>query len=217
MKKRMVKTLTLFGLIGALTAGGTAAYLTDFDQETNTFTVGKVDIDVEEPNWKPDDHDKIVPTEEMKKDPQITNNGKNDAFVYLEVSIPVRNVITANEDGTRNPEAETELFTFNKNSGWTLLSAKKVGANKVYTYNYSKILKAGETTTPLFQTIKFANIIEGQLDEQSLDVGIRGYAIQAENTGDKENSVDAQAKAAYNKYVNQNKGQNGEALSGNIA
>ena len=93
----MVKTLTLFGLIGALTVGGTAAYLTDFDQETNTFTVGKVDIDVEEPNWKPDDHDKIVPTEEMKKDPQITNNGKNDAFVYLEVSIPVRNVITANE------------------------------------------------------------------------------------------------------------------------
>lgn len=63
-------------------------------------------------------------------------------------------------------------------------------------------------TEPLFKTVTFANIIEGQLDEQSIDIDIRAYAIQTVNTGDKEADVNAQAKAAYNKYVNQNDQQN---------
>ena len=35
-----------------------------------------------------------------------------------------------------------------------------------------------ETTESLFDTVKFLNIIEGQLDGQQLEIPVRAYAIQ---------------------------------------
>lgn len=205
----MVKGIALAAMLVALVAGGTAAYLTDFETATNSFTVGKVDIELDEPNWKPDDNTKIVPTQVIKKDPFIKNRGINEAFVYLEVSVPVRNVITAAQDGTRNALAKTELFSYTKNKEWTQLERKAIGQNMVYTYAYNHILKPGEKTTTLFNTVTFANIIEGQLDTQQLDMPVRAYAIQSTNTGEDKTTIPEQAAAAYQKYVNQNKGLSG--------
>lgn len=207
--KKMVKGIALAAMLVALAAGGTAAYLTDFETATNSFTVGKVDIELDEPNWKPDDNTKIVPTQVIKKDPFIKNRGINEAFVYLEVSVPVRNVITAAQDGTRNALAKTELFSYTKNKEWTQLERKAIGQNMVYTYAYNHILKPGEKTTTLFNTVTFANIIEGQLDTQQLDMPVRAYAIQSTNTGEDKTTIPEQAAAAYQKYVNQNKGLSG--------
>ena len=207
--KKMVKGIALAAMLAALAAGGTAAYLTDFETATNSFTVGKVDIELDEPNWKPDDNTKIVPTQVIKKDPFIKNRGINEAFVYLEVSVPVRNVITAAQDGTRNALAKTELFSYTKNKEWTQLERKAIGQNMVYTYAYNHILKPGEKTTTLFNTVTFANIIEGQLDTQQLDMPVRAYAIQSTNTGEVKTTIPEQAAAAYQKYVNQNKGLSG--------
>ena len=145
----------------------------------------------------------------IKKDPFIKNRGINEAFVYLEVSVPVRNVITAAQDGTRNALAKTELFSYTKNKEWTQLERKAIGQNMVYTYAYNHILKPGEKTTTLFNTVTFANIIEGQLDTQQLDMPVRAYAIQSTNTGEDKTTIPEQAAAAYQKYVNQNKGLSG--------
>ena len=205
--RKLVKGIALAAVITALAAGGTAAYLTDFETATNSFTVGKVDIDLDEPNWKPEDNTDLVPTQVIRKDPYVANKGVNEAFVYLEVSVPVRNVITVAKDGTRNALAKTELFSFTKNKDWTQLERTEVGQNMVYTYAYNHILKPGTKTTTLFDTVTFANIIEGQLDTQQIDMPVRAYAIQATNTGDDKTTVLEQATAAYQKYVNQNKGQ----------
>ena len=159
--RKLVKGIALAAVITALAAGGTAAYLTDFETATNSFTVGKVDIDLDEPNCKPEDN------------------------------------------------AKTELFSFTKNKDWTQLERTEVGQNMVYTYAYNHILKPGTKTTTLFDTVTFANIIEGQLDTQQIDMPVRAYAIQATNTGDDKTTVLEQATAAYQKYVNQNKGQAG--------
>ena len=207
--RKMVKGIALAAMVAALAAGGTAAYLTDFETATNSFTIGKVDIELDEPNWKPDDNTKLVPTQVIKKDPYVKNKGINEAFVYLEVSVPVRNVITAAQDGTRNTLRKTELFTYSRNKEWTQLERKEVGQNMVYTYAYNHILKPGQKTTTLFDTVKFANIIEGQLDTQQIDMPVRAYAIQSTNTGDDKTTIIEQATAAYQKYVNQNKGQDG--------
>ena len=165
--RKMVKGIALAAMVAALAAGGTAAYLTDFESATNSFTVGKVDIELDEPNWKPDENTKLVPTQVIKKDPFVKNLGVNDAFVYLEVSVPVRNVITAALDGTRNALAKTEVFSYTKNKEWTQMERKEIGQNMVYTYVYNSILKPGEKTATLFNTVTFANIIEGQLDSVS--------------------------------------------------
>lgn len=211
MKKKALNIIAVTAIVGALAAGGTMAYLTDHAETTNEFTVGKVDIDLTEPNWKPEENKKIEPSQVITKDPQITNNGINDAFVYLEVSIPIENVTTANADGTRIEAKETELFSFAAKSEWTQIDKRKVGKNQIYTYSYNKILKKGETTTALFDTVTFANVIEGQLDTQNLQIPVRAYAIQTVNTGDNGGSIVEQAKNAYKKYVNQNINQDGAA------
>ena len=210
MKKKTLNIIAATAIVGALAAGGTMAYLTDHAETTNEFTVGKVDIDLTEPNWRPDENKKIEPSQVITKDPKITNNGINDAFVYLEVSIPVANVTTANADGTRIEAKETELFSFAAKNDWTRIDKRKVGKSQVYTYSYNKILKKGETTT-LFDTVTFANVIEGQLDTQNLQIPVRAYAIQTVNTGDNGGSIVEQAKNAYKKYVNQNINQDGAA------
>ena len=45
--RKMVKGIVLAAMVVALAAGGTAAYLTDFETATNSFTIGKVDIELE--------------------------------------------------------------------------------------------------------------------------------------------------------------------------
>ena len=76
------------------------------------ITVGKVDIELKEPEWKPEENKKIEPSKVIHKDPQITNTGTNDAFVYMEVSIPMANVEAAAENGERLGKKVQELFSF---------------------------------------------------------------------------------------------------------
>ena len=211
--KKANRILAITALAGALLVGGTFAYLTDYDQAVNQFTVGQVKIELEEPNWEPEKHTKIVPTEEIKKDPQVKNTGSNDAFVYLEVSVPMADVITAAGDGSRIPKAVQELFSFSKNEGWTQMSAKTSGNSRVYTYAYNRILKPQETTGTLFDTVTFANVVEGQLDTKILEMPVRAYAIQTVNTGGTETETVKQAIKAFEKYVNQNREQDGKVTA----
>lgn len=209
IKKRFVKTAAICCAVSALAAGGTMAYLTDYDKTVNEFTVGKVDIELQEPNWKPEENTKVEPSQQIRKDPQIKNIGVNDAFVYLEVSIPTEDVITADAAGNRIDKKNTELFTFTKKADWTQIEAKTSGKNRVYTFAYNKVLKSGQTSSTLFDTVTFANIIEGQLDTQQFTIPVRAYAIQTVNTGGDAGTVAQQAVAAYQKYMQQNNGQPG--------
>ncbi|MGN8630462.1 TasA family protein [Blautia sp. HCP3S3_G3] len=209
IKKTVIRTAVVCCAAAAIAAGGTIAYLTDYDRTVNEFTVGKVDIELEEPNWKPEDNTKIEPTQQIRKDPQVKNAGVNDAFVYLEVSIPTADVITADASGNRIDRKNTELFTFTKKADWTQLEAKTVGTNRVYTFAYNKVLKPGQTTTTLFDTVTFANVIEGQIDTRQFDIPVNAYAIQTVNTGGDGGTVVQQATEAYKKYVQQNNGQTG--------
>lgn len=100
-KRNLKKAGFVAGVLCLASIGGVSAYLTDFDKADNQFTVGKVSIDLDEPGFKPEEQTKIEPGKDVKKDPQIKNTGVNDAFVYLEVSIPMAEVEAASEDGTR--------------------------------------------------------------------------------------------------------------------
>ena len=110
MKKRNLKMTALaLALVGTLSVGGIMAYFTDGDTATNTFTVGKVSIDLQEPGWVPPTG--ITPEQEFKKDPQIKNDGINDVYVFMKVIVPYANVVTANHDGSKNAATDTELFS----------------------------------------------------------------------------------------------------------
>ena len=93
-------------LVTVLFAGSVSAYFTDQDEKVNTFTVGKVTIELEEPKWekKPDDNgnkitdeaERMTPNQTIIKDPQVKNTGNNDAFIYMTVEVPCRQIISVN-------------------------------------------------------------------------------------------------------------------------
>lgn len=210
MKKNTVKIMTLAGILCLASVGGVSAYLTDYEKVSNEFTVGKVDIELKEPEWKPEENKKIEASKVIHKDPQITNTGTNDAFVYMEVSIPMANVEAAAENGERLGKKVQELFYFEAKDNWMQLSVQNTESRRTYTYAYTKILKPQETSEALFDTVKFLNLIEGQLDGQTFEIPVRAYAIQTSYTGGSSDNLSEQIKAAYEKYVNQNKNQDGK-------
>ena len=79
----MMVTICLIAVVGV---GATLAYLTDTTETlTNTFTLGKTDIEIDEPEWEePED---IVPGQEIAKDPTVTVMAKSvDSYVFMSVS-----------------------------------------------------------------------------------------------------------------------------------
>ena len=209
MKNNIKKILVAAGILGLASVGSVSAYLTDFDKVSNQFTVGKVDVELKEENWNPEDQKKIEPGKLIHKDPKISNTGMNDAFDYLEVSIPIAEGTAAADNGNRLEKKEQELFLFETKNNWTKLSSQRVENAQVYVYAYDKVLKPQETTEPLFESIKFLNVIEGQLDGQQLEVPVRAYAIQTSYTGGEADTIPEQARNAYQKYVEQNRKQPG--------
>lgn len=217
------------GMIAAVGVGASAAYLTDGETATNTFTVGKVTIDLSEPNYTPEDDVPRVPNQEIQKDPTVTNTGNNDEIVFVSFDIPMAEVKLAGYDGTVQDQASNqELFDFRAgsgkyssvNDGWVQIgNAVEVDEDNdgtsdymTYVYGYNKVVKAavegkaavgnpGEdgyvaaveavdaTVVPsVFDYIRLANIVEGQLEGEKLNVPVRAYAIQSDFLQNSDNS-----------------------------
>ncbi len=87
MKKKLLIGLSVLAASAAL-VGGTYAYLTDAEEDTNVFTIGNVDIDLL--SAVGDEPIKLMPnnTEKTKVDYQIENIGNEDAYVWLRVKVP---------------------------------------------------------------------------------------------------------------------------------
>ncbi len=83
-KKSLVLVLSLV-LALAVGLGGTLAFFTDRDSETNIFTVGNVDIDLSEDF---EQGAELIPGNKIEKVPVITNVGNNEAYVWMTVAIP---------------------------------------------------------------------------------------------------------------------------------
>lgn len=222
MKKNMIKgSIAVLGLTAILTTGGLMAYFTDTDTQTNKFTVGKVEVDLHEPEWDkqpdsdkdgvPDPAEDMTPNKTIVKDPTVTNTGINDQFVFVTVQVPCRNIMTANPDGTRNPAALRDLYLYTVNPGWVKLGtydvrdSSGVAAHK-YLYAYASNnactpLEANKSTNPVFSKITTVNAIEGQgLEQQLFEMPIEAFAIQ---TSDLNGGKTAPADV-WQVYSNQN-------------
>lgn len=223
MNKKVKVILCTASIVGIVGISGIFAYLTDSDMASNKFTVGKVEIELQEPKWDsatdadnngiPDYAENIVPNATIEKDPQVKNVGKNDAYIYLKVTVPAKNVITAQEDGTleNNGQAKvTQLFTYTPSANWKEITSQRKTNTKAdstevesytYVYYYNEKVAPQATTTTLFDNVKFANIIGNQLGaDENQQIDIEAYAIQSDNLP--ENTT---IEGAYDIYLNQNK------------
>ncbi len=171
-KKSLVVTMASVAAIAAIGIGSTFAYFTSQDEATNAFTLGDIEIDLTEENWDEDNGVNILPMQTIAKDPAVTNTGSNDAYIFLKVIIPQAEVQLEGQD-----EASVQdLFTFEANDGWTLISSE----NGEYVYAYDNVVAAGESTDTLFDEVQLVNLIEDDYAEviESLDIDVLAYGVQ---------------------------------------
>jgi len=245
-KRKLGSIVAAGGLVAVLVMSGTFAYLTDNETVTNVFTIGELQIDLVEVNT-PKEDETYIPNQVIAKDPKVVNTGENtSAIVFLEVDIPIKDVVVVNGDGTAvdyDAEYGEELFKLlvetidgpiygmyreSINSDWVQLFTSgtiydtngvseedAVNFNKdsishiTYVYGYTKALEPNDgETPPLFDAVRFANVIERQVDG-SIEIPIRAYAIQSEYLGDNDkydiiNLSTADLIEIYTIFINQN-------------
>lgn len=198
--------LATFGLVfGSSYAARTLAYLTDTEGATNTFTVGKVRVDLTEDkypgNGDPKTED-LVPNQEVDKNPQVKNTGTNDAIVFMTVQVPRASVTVVGADGTKTEKKLTDLFwmkqtddsqaTFanNFNVGadgkWIELTNKEntdtntnTSTTSTYVFAYKEKVAKDATTEALFDKVQLKNVIESEIDSSTQNIVVNTYAIQA--------------------------------------
>lgn len=91
MNKKLLTIIIAAALVASLAVGGTLAYLTDRDAEVNIFTVGNVEIEVEE-NFS--QGAELMPGITITKEVSIKNTGDNNAWIWYSYAVPVLNADT---------------------------------------------------------------------------------------------------------------------------
>ena len=96
MKKKVFALSLALGALALILSAGTLAYFSDTDTATNTFTLGKVEIELKETDHEGNDfvqNQKLVPgsstVDAIAKNAFVTvEDGSEDAWVWVEMLIP---------------------------------------------------------------------------------------------------------------------------------
>lgn len=190
-KKVLLLVLCAALLVGASVAG-TMAYLTSKDTVTNTFTVGKVVITMDEANVDEygeladltrvqENTYKLIPGHKYVKDPTIrVDTESEDCFLFVNVQNWISGI-----------EAETTIHNQMRANGWTLL------AGSTDTYYYKDTCAAG-SIVPTFANFTIKNTetdLSGYADKNII---VTAYAVQADGFDTAQDAWDASFGAPGN-------------------
>lgn len=168
-------------MVFAASATMTCAYFTSTDQNvTNILTPGTVRGELTETDWEEGSGEHILPGESRKKNPAVRNAGTLDAWMFLEVEIPVKTIALVDPESNRKlPETKTELFTFQVNKNWELVERTEEENTVRYVYGYRELTAPWKETECLFEKITAVPYLEGSLDDREiLSIPVTAKAIQ---------------------------------------
>jgi len=186
MKKPMKALLTVMCALLLVVASvfTTMAYLTAQDTVTNTFTIGKVDIEVDEDDPKSDDpKDRVekndytlMPGITYDKDPQVhVVAGSEDCWIFVKIDNGLAGLEITKSDNTNKTIADQMIA-----NGWVNIASS--GNTTVYAYT-TKVEKSTEVQTVKTFT-KFTTLSDvTATDLEDYDgntIVVVGYAIQAD-------------------------------------
>ena len=182
------------------------AYMTDWEEKENTFTVGTLDVSLEEKNWDVGDGEEVVPGDTLEKDP-VVKGVKNDSYVRVRVYLKDSSgaVITNDErialiksmirfDSTYDAgkqKAGTVIVAGNSYSNADISSLPMVnpaftevatGAKGEYCFNYNSVLEEGDSVALFTNVVVPADWSQVQLDKVgAFKIDVVVEAIQAKN------------------------------------
>ena len=118
MKKKKLLALGMVAALGTTAIGGTLAYFSDTDAQTNTFTTGNVAIDLWEDFGDNDGLEELLPAvgsaqngtlkNGIEKEVYVKNTGSEDAYVRVHIAIP-----KILDDGAETFDASKNVLHFN--------------------------------------------------------------------------------------------------------
>lgn len=200
MKKKLTLVVTCIVLVAAMVIGGTLAYFTDSKTATNTFTMGNVNIKLDETDIKNPEGDRVTsnaydvyPGEVVTKDPIVHNTGKNGAYIRATVNVyNWMNLVAAYYPDFKETfpndgyKAALNLLVGELGEGWSVVG---VVAGDTFTIGqfdakfvlkYDGVLAAGADTTAMFQTVTIPAGIDNANASSFQSVKVVAQAIQAD-------------------------------------
>lgn len=186
MKKKVTAIALAVCILAVAVIGATMAYFTDTDSKTNTFTFGKVDIDLTEESIE--DKEKGVKAGTVGTDGGITYPGVLPGLVYSKIPTvtvvegPAWVVVTVTVPTIYD---HADFFNGTANERDFVMVKKVVGENTVY-YFYANAAVIAENSVTPFTEVKI-NPALTQDDVKNLptfNVVVNAYGIQKEGFDD---------------------------------
>lgn len=200
MKKKILALSMCIALAAIAIVGASLAYFTDTKTATNTFTMGNVQIKLDETNVNDPEGDRVTsnvynvyPGAVVTKDPIVHNIGKNGAYIRATVNVSNwMNLVgayypdfkeTFPNDGYK---AALNLLVDELGEGWSVVG---VEAGDVFTIGqfdakfilkYDGVLASGADTTAMFQTVTIPTGIDNANADSFDEVKVVAQAIQAD-------------------------------------
>ena len=180
-KSRIALIALAIGCLAMLGAG-TAAYFTVQDTAVNVITTGILDMtlvekttDGAEPGTKLDDLPdfvsnengafNVMPGETVSKIPYVDNTGTADFYARIKL------VSSITVDGEELP---TDVIELDISEDWTLQDGW---------YYYTKAVKPGEATTPLFTGVTFVTEMGNEYQNAEVTIEVIAESVQSKNNG----------------------------------
>jgi len=203
-KKKLVSLCLVLALAITAAIGGTMAYFTDEEEVTNTFTVGNVDITLDEAivdeygvpttdqqgntrteegnNNQVNGEYKIIPGHTYTKDPTVTvEKGSEPSYVRMFVTI---NEQAALDTIFAPGKPLNEFFLNYDNTKWQYVDVEYDGDEATYEFRYFEVVDARTAVkelTPLFTNIKVPSDLEyDDIKDLNLQIDVVAQAIQAD-------------------------------------
>lgn len=182
MKKRIL-AVSVVVICLAIAASATLAYFTHAGHATNVITTGGVTIEVVENMKKADGKitefpkngiEGVMPGVSVSKIVTIKNTGASSAWIRVKVELSI--VDADKESLSLDIDEETPVMSYTVLEGW-----EKKGDY----YYYTKPVAFEQSTTELFDEIKFAEGIGNKYQSCTANIIIYAEAVQSANNGDK--------------------------------
>lgn len=190
MKKKITAIFLCVALVAIAIVGASLAYFTDTKTATNTFTMGNVQIKLDETNVNDPTGDRVTentyntyPGAVVTKDPIVHNTGSNAA--YIRATVKVEGWVTTCKNCYKFEGADyantLERYLVAEGAlgdGWSVVSAKPNGNDVTFTLMYAHKLAAGTETAPMFRQVQVPTGLE---NGQTLGtITVTAQAIQAD-------------------------------------
>ena len=202
MKKKLMTVLALV-LVVAMSVAGTYAYLTSADKVVNTFTVGNVQIKLDEAKANPDgslvqgadrvkaNSYKLLPGHNYNQDPMVTVlKGSESSYVKMTVTFSNASQLDAifAPDGGADM---TSIFNGYDSANWIYMGNTEdtVANTRTYEFWYKETVAAPNADVALdalFDSITVPGTIDNdQLATiKGMTITVNAYAIQADGFND---------------------------------